>query len=100
MSKDYNAAARTPNTAALVSTIAQLEVGDTVKATFYDKHYRTFDITGILVPASYDPTVFLVASWLVNTGTTIKSDGTEEKGKPSNFLKDLEVIETASRTLF
>lgn len=94
MTRDYNKPAKTPDTAALKDTISQLTAGDTVRAVFYDQHYRTFELTGVIQPSSYDPNQFLLASWQVNIPTS------DSLGKAASALKELEIVETASRTLF
>lgn len=103
MSIDYNQPTRAVEAGILKDALTRLAHGDTVKATFYDKHYRTFEITGVVAAASYDPHLFILAAWFLNTpAAAVKNSGEESsgKGKPSPFLKDLQILETTERTLF
>lgn len=102
MTIDYNQPARIVDADTLKATLARLVHGDTVKATFYDKHYRTFDITGVISTASYDANLFVLASWFLNSPTEAKGNSNEilGKDKPSSFLKSLEILETTERALF
>ena len=100
MVNDYNAPARTADTKKLNEALVQLQPGDTVKAVFYDQHYRTFEITGVVVEATTDPGIFLLASWMLNMSVNTDASGNKDHGKPAKMLKELEILETASRTLF
>jgi hypothetical protein len=67
MVEDYNKSLRVADKDALLKTLMTVEAGDTVKATFYDKTYRTFEIIGIVKVPPYDDNQLLVASWFLNT---------------------------------
>jgi hypothetical protein len=102
MSRDYNAPTKASSNEQLNAAIALLKAGDTVHAVFYDKHYRTFEITGIVTTSALDEHQYTLASWFLNSPTPTKDPNTlsEGKGKASSFLKELEILSSADLALF
>jgi len=102
MSRDYNTPTKAASTEQLNAAIELLKAGDTVHAVFYDKHYRTFEITGIVTASALDEHQFTLASWFLNTPAPTKDPNSlsEGKGKASSFLKELEILSSADIALF
>jgi hypothetical protein len=103
MSQDYNQAVRVHDEATLLHTLRTVEAGDTVKATFYDPAYKTFDIVGVIQIPPYDANQLVLASWFLNTPSKLSNErdvSPDLRGKPSKVLKALEIIETTERALF
>jgi len=104
MSRDFSKPAKVVDAAGIEAALKVVQPGDTVRAVFYDEHYRTFEITGNVIQSVLDPNLFILGSWLLNNPTRVKGENFDEatldRGAFAKGLKEFEILETSDRALF
>lgn len=96
MLDDYDKAVRVADQARLEATLGAVREGDTVTATFYDKTYRAFEVTGVVRVGNHESKTLMVASWQLNVPAADAPDSDDGQnlahGKPFTHLKELVIV--------